>query len=866
MIVAPDGLEVERRAEVAVLVDVEAVHAVGDAAHRGLDRHEERRELSITTSPVMADVAPRSVATAPVNAWSARASGHAAAKIKIFIVARPTGLRSPGQRFCTAWPHHEGAFYARWAALRRQEDRLTKLLFALGPLARAAPVGRLEFDSALARAATSFCLEQRLPAPTLADGTVDEAAARVAAAHEGRGAVHAPHRRHRAACVSDAQYARRWARRPGFGAGVEPVGDGETADGADAAEARADRAFARSVERARARARAREALEIAGAARGAPSLEARSAWLLRVAQARWGAERERLGACLADALGEHHDDGDSARAEGAPRREFVRDKRNGALWIVVHAKASDAERLSHTAAAARSTPRTRSPAELQIDAQLLVDAGARARRRARERVDRAGRGARARARERDPRGRRRRRAAAAAATSSTSRCGSRPATRAARARGRAHARAARGGRARRRSGGARARARSWRARARARARARRGARAPRAPRAHARDEAAARARLDAEAGANLTDAGFRRAGAAAARARARAARRRRRRGPHRAARRAARARGRLARFPSAGRRRGRRRRRRGRRRRARRGGRRRPGDRRGGRRGRRVGRLLARRRRRRIGGAGAGRAGRARRRRRRRPRRRADAALAAARHAAPVTVVHVASCARDDAQLGGAVDHADVPPGQAAGHGAPAQGREARGRRGRLGLDYFSCFFYDSETDVEFDRDSLYRDVSHRKVIEYVGFADEVAGEVGDHGTHVAGSIMGGVASADDGGGIDDDQLVTAAHRFDGMAFEGKMAFFDIGEAGQPFLNVPGALEDSMFPFVYDMGARLHSNSWGASFSNSSQRQRGFSVAAVDTRGRTRLPRARRRGQLGWAPARSARRRPPSRA
>ena len=118
------------------------------------------------------------------------------------------------------------------------------------------------------------------------------------------------------------------------------------------------------------------------------------------------------------------------------------------------------------------------------------------------------------------------------------------------------------------------------------------------------------------------------------------------------------------------------------------------------------------------------------------------------------------------------------------------------------GLDYFSCFFYDSETDVTF-QNSLFRDVSHRKMIEYVGFADEVAGEVGDHGTHVAGSIIGGVASADDGGGIDDDGLVTAAHRFDGMAFEGKMAFFDIGEAGQPFLNVPGALEDSMFPFAY---------------------------------------------------------------
>ena len=39
----------------------------------------------------------------------------------------------------------------------------------------------------------------------------------------------------------------------------------------------------------------------------------------------------------------------------------------------------------------------------------------------------------------------------------------------------------------------------------------------------------------------------------------------------------------------------------------------------------------------------------------------------------------------------------------------------------------------------------LHRDEDHRKVVEYVGFADEVEGEDASHDTHVAGSILGEV-------------------------------------------------------------------------------------------------------------------------
>jgi hypothetical protein len=49
-----------------------------------------------------------------------------------------------------------------------------------------------------------------------------------------------------------------------------------------------------------------------------------------------------------------------------------------------------------------------------------------------------------------------------------------------------------------------------------------------------------------------------------------------------------------------------------------------------------------------------------------------------------------------------------------------------------------------------------------------------------------------------------------------GMAYMAKLAFFDIGIAGQRNLRTPADLASGMFPYAYDAGARIHSNSWGS--------------------------------------------------
>lgn len=50
--------------------------------------------------------------------------------------------------------------------------------------------------------------------------------------------------------------------------------------------------------------------------------------------------------------------------------------------------------------------------------------------------------------------------------------------------------------------------------------------------------------------------------------------------------------------------------------------------------------------------------------------------------------------------------------------------------------------------------------------------------------------------------------------RFDGAAYDAKLAFFDIQIAGQN-LNVPSNLDTDLFRPLYQFGARIMSNSWG---------------------------------------------------
>ncbi len=123
------------------------------------------------------------------------------------------------------------------------------------------------------------------------------------------------------------------------------------------------------------------------------------------------------------------------------------------------------------------------------------------------------------------------------------------------------------------------------------------------------------------------------------------------------------------------------------------------------------------------------------------------------------------------------------------------------------GLDHQSCFFYDSSRRVTFPSqgDSItgrpvYEDTSHRKVVQYVGFADSTEGEDGGHGTHVVGSILG----------------QSAGQTHNGMAPDGRVAFYHIGLPNAQYLNVPGNLATQMFPYAKRVGAAIHSNSWGS--------------------------------------------------
>eukprot|EP00520_Triparma_pacifica_P005907 CAMPEP_0118661860 /NCGR_PEP_ID=MMETSP0785-20121206/16513_1 /TAXON_ID=91992 /ORGANISM="Bolidomonas pacifica, Strain CCMP 1866" /LENGTH=871 /DNA_ID=CAMNT_0006555345 /DNA_START=294 /DNA_END=2909 /DNA_ORIENTATION=- len=139
------------------------------------------------------------------------------------------------------------------------------------------------------------------------------------------------------------------------------------------------------------------------------------------------------------------------------------------------------------------------------------------------------------------------------------------------------------------------------------------------------------------------------------------------------------------------------------------------------------------------------------------------------------------------------------------------------------GLDHQSCYFFDSSNKVNFDSNvnvgsrstPIHENIASRKVVQYVGYADPTEGENGGHGTHVAGSIVGNSPGA--------------AHN--GMSYDAKVAFFDIGQPNAQFLDVPGNVATNMFPYAKRVGANSHSNSWGSdsnSYTGTSQQMDAY--------------------------------------
>jgi hypothetical protein len=154
------------------------------------------------------------------------------------------------------------------------------------------------------------------------------------------------------------------------------------------------------------------------------------------------------------------------------------------------------------------------------------------------------------------------------------------------------------------------------------------------------------------------------------------------------------------------------------------------------------------------------------------------------------------------------------------------------------GLDLSSTYFYDNSSSITYN--SATPNLVHRKVVSYTfrngasvyGDAMDNAGadgESGFHGTHVCGTSVG--RAFDDYGDY---------KRFDGVAPDAKVAFYDIQNGSNSSLKIPANLNTDLFAVMHGMGtydadraspvycsthwalfvvhtvgARVFSNSWG---------------------------------------------------
>lgn len=114
------------------------------------------------------------------------------------------------------------------------------------------------------------------------------------------------------------------------------------------------------------------------------------------------------------------------------------------------------------------------------------------------------------------------------------------------------------------------------------------------------------------------------------------------------------------------------------------------------------------------------------------------------------------------------------------------------------GLDGDSCFFYDPDVPVPFDT----IDHTHRKIVMYDTFADDE--DASEHGTLVCGCAAGYCQDPKNN-----------AYQYNGLAYEAKIAFVDIGRASLQSLLLPSNHYTGIYLPLYNAGARVMSMSWG---------------------------------------------------
>jgi hypothetical protein len=164
---------------------------------------------------------------------------------------------------------------------------------------------------------------------------------------------------------------------------------------------------------------------------------------------------------------------------------------------------------------------------------------------------------------------------------------------------------------------------------------------------------------------------------------------------------------------------------------------------------------------------------------------------------------------------------------------------------GDTGLDYTGCFFYDPHAEVAvfddiFNVSSLTDDdqALHRKVAGYWSLMDGID-KVGGHGTHVSGSTSGNFIPE-----LSERCGVAGLDRYNGMATGARILFADLQcntEGGcscgdhdwcpcrnkkegkcpnDGFIYPPVHLGDGYLKPLYDLGARVNTNSWGSKCSS----------------------------------------------
>lgn len=130
---------------------------------------------------------------------------------------------------------------------------------------------------------------------------------------------------------------------------------------------------------------------------------------------------------------------------------------------------------------------------------------------------------------------------------------------------------------------------------------------------------------------------------------------------------------------------------------------------------------------------------------------------------------------------------------------------------GDSGIDRYHCNFVDPDVDFS---DGLaiqdgYRTFSsetHRKIRYYKAFGDTI--DHNGHGTHTANTLVG----MPYGQGLDGPNA-----EYVGMAPDAKIAFLDLSNAAQgDVITAPYNLASDYFRLTWDVGARIHSDSWGS--------------------------------------------------